>query len=63
MAQPMKTLLDHFGMQWFEAKGEAEAELACFNQEGKIDAIMTDDVDGAQPVRILYSCLIRQVNF
>ncbi|KAH7915223.1 hypothetical protein BJ138DRAFT_1055368 [Hygrophoropsis aurantiaca] len=41
----MKKLLDIFGMEWREAFGEAEAELAHLNRFGIIDAIMTDDVD------------------
>ncbi|KAJ7782861.1 hypothetical protein B0H16DRAFT_1403187 [Mycena metata] len=45
LAQPMKDMLAHFGMQWLEAPGEAEAELACLNEEGIIDAIITDDCD------------------
>ncbi|KAJ7039248.1 PIN domain-like protein [Mycena alexandri] len=45
LAQPMKDMLAHFGMQWCEAPGEAEAELACLNEEGIIDAIVTDDCD------------------
>ncbi|KAF8170205.1 hypothetical protein K438DRAFT_1982730 [Mycena galopus ATCC 62051] len=47
LAQPMKTMLGHFGMEWREAEGEAEAELACLNQEGHIDVIITDDCDAA----------------
>ena len=38
-------MLDIFGIEWREAKGEAEAELAFLNSVGIIDAIMTDDVD------------------
>ncbi|KAJ7350255.1 hypothetical protein DFH08DRAFT_806380 [Mycena albidolilacea] len=45
LAQPMKAMLAHFGMEWCEAPGEAEAELACLNREGLIDAIITDDCD------------------
>ncbi|KAJ6495565.1 PIN domain-like protein [Mycena vitilis] len=45
LAQPMKIMLQHCGMQWCEAPGEAEAELARLNQEGIIDAIITDDCD------------------
>ncbi|KAJ7497127.1 PIN domain-like protein [Mycena latifolia] len=45
LSQPMKDMLGHFGMQWCEATGEAEAELACLNQDGLIDAIITDDCD------------------
>ncbi|THH33505.1 hypothetical protein EUX98_g629 [Antrodiella citrinella] len=41
----MKEMLNIFGMEWREAKGEAEAELAFLNKEGFIDAVLTDDVD------------------
>ncbi|KAH9485284.1 Flap endonuclease GEN-like protein 1 [Psilocybe cubensis] len=40
-----KHLLDAFGMEWCEARGEAEAELAYLNDRGHIDAVMTDDCD------------------
>jgi Holliday junction resolvase YEN1 len=59
LAQPMKAMLAHFGMEWREAPGEAEAELACLNQEGLIDAIITDDCDGGpNPTD---SCLCRLI--
>ncbi|KAL5528396.1 hypothetical protein ACEPAF_7532 [Sanghuangporus sanghuang] len=45
LTRNMKTLLDIFGIEWREARGEAEAELAFLNSVGVIDAIMTDDVD------------------
>lgn len=32
-------------MQSPQAPGEAEAELAYLNQQGVIDAVLTDDVD------------------
>ncbi len=32
-------------MNYCQAKGEAEAELARLNRLGIIDAVMTDDVD------------------
>lgn len=51
----MKTMLGHFGMQWCEAPGEAEAELAYLNQEGLIDAIITDDCDGEQSNRYSFA--------
>ncbi|GLB37248.1 putative xeroderma pigmentosum G N-region [Lyophyllum shimeji] len=41
----MKKMLDAFGMEWRQAKGEAEAELAYLNRMGHIDAILTDDCD------------------
>ena len=45
LTRNLKCLLDIFGIEWREAKGEAEAELAFLNSVGIIDAIMTDDVD------------------
>ncbi|KAL5485173.1 hypothetical protein ACEPAI_7815 [Sanghuangporus weigelae] len=45
LTRNMKTLLDIFGIEWREARGEAEAKLAFLNSVGVIDAIMTDDVD------------------
>ncbi|EED79402.1 predicted protein, partial [Postia placenta Mad-698-R] len=41
----VKQLLDCYGIEWRMARGEAEAELACLNRAGVIDAILTDDVD------------------
>ncbi|KAG1884894.1 PIN domain-like protein [Suillus subluteus] len=38
-------ILDAFNIQWFMARGEAEAELAAMNSVGTIDAVMTDDSD------------------
>ncbi|KZP34244.1 hypothetical protein FIBSPDRAFT_809332 [Athelia psychrophila] len=40
-----KNVLEGFGFEWREAKGEAEAELAHLNRIGVVDAIMTDDAD------------------
>lgn len=45
LAKDLKMLLDAFGMEWREAAGEAEAELAYLNRIGAIDAVMTDDAD------------------
>ncbi|KAI5123989.1 hypothetical protein M0805_006400 [Coniferiporia weirii] len=45
LSKNMKTLLEAFGMEWREAAGEVEAELAYLNRTGVIDAILTDDVD------------------
>ncbi|KAI0702544.1 hypothetical protein C8Q76DRAFT_632692, partial [Earliella scabrosa] len=45
LAKGFKKLLDIFGVDWREAKGEAEAELAYLNQIGSLDAIISDDVD------------------
>jgi Holliday junction resolvase YEN1 len=40
-----------------QAPGEAEAELAVMNRQGKIDAVMSDDVDA-----LLFgaTCLLRK---
>lgn len=40
-----------------QAPGEAEAELAIMNRQGKIDAVLSDDVDA-----LLFgaTCLIRK---
>ncbi|KAJ2989507.1 hypothetical protein NUW54_g8761 [Trametes sanguinea] len=50
----MRRLVDAFGFAWFDAAGEAEAELALMNELGVIDAVMTDDSDvllfGAQVI-------------
>ncbi|WFD00341.1 hypothetical protein MYAM1_003089 [Malassezia yamatoensis] len=47
-------MLNAFGMPYWVASGEAEAELAQMNHSGMIDAVLTDDVDalmlGAQVV-------------
>ncbi|KAG1745319.1 PIN domain-like protein [Suillus lakei] len=45
MTKPTQRILDTFDIQWFTAKGEAEAELAAMNGAGMIDAVMTDDSD------------------
>ncbi|KAI9059099.1 hypothetical protein FKP32DRAFT_1634581 [Trametes sanguinea] len=45
LAKDFKQLIELFGMDWREAKGEAEAQLAWLNQQGIIDAIISDDVD------------------
>ncbi|KAL0956100.1 hypothetical protein HGRIS_002268 [Hohenbuehelia grisea] len=45
LSPKFKDLLDAFGMEWREASGEAEAELAYLNKSGVIDAVLTDDVD------------------
>lgn len=51
---PFVEMIQAFGFQAIVAPGEAEAELACLNKEGTIDAVMTDDVDalvfGAQVI-------------
>lgn len=41
----LKELLEALGMQWREAPGEAEAELAVLNQRGSVQGVMSDDVD------------------
>ncbi|KAG2126075.1 PIN domain-like protein, partial [Suillus cothurnatus] len=45
MTKPTQRILDAFNIQWFMARGEAEAELAAMNSTGAIDAVMTDDSD------------------
>ncbi|KAH8089014.1 PIN domain-like protein, partial [Filobasidium floriforme] len=40
-----KGLLDDMGIEYWTAPGEAEAELAQLSKLGKIDAVLTDDVD------------------
>ncbi|KAJ9095274.1 hypothetical protein QFC21_005640 [Naganishia friedmannii] len=44
-SQQFKLLLDEMGLEYWDAPGEAEAELAYINQQGLIDAVLTDDVD------------------
>ncbi|OWZ80125.1 hypothetical protein C365_01076 [Cryptococcus neoformans Bt85] len=55
-SKQFKTLLDTCGLEWWNAPGEAEAELAVMNRQGKIDAILSDDGDA-----LLFGakCLIR----
>ncbi|KAH9913458.1 uncharacterized protein BXZ73DRAFT_81921 [Epithele typhae] len=45
LARGVKELIELFGMDWREARGEAEAELAFLNVRGFIDAIISDDAD------------------
>lgn len=45
MVKPTQRILDAFNIQWFTAKGEAEAELAAMCSVGAVDAVMTDDSD------------------
>lgn len=45
LSKNFKEFLDAFGIEWREARGEAEAELAYLNQKDYIDAIMSDDCD------------------
>ena len=40
-----KNLLDLFGFPYISAPGEAEAECALLQQEGVVDAVLSDDVD------------------
>ncbi|WWC85333.1 uncharacterized protein L201_000196 [Kwoniella dendrophila CBS 6074] len=44
-SRQFKALLDVCGLEWWNAPGEAEAELAIMNRQGKIDAVLSDDVD------------------
>ncbi|KII93125.1 hypothetical protein PLICRDRAFT_66197, partial [Plicaturopsis crispa FD-325 SS-3] len=45
MNPAVKELLRGFGFRFYEAPGEAEAELAQLNCAGVVDAIITDDAD------------------
>ncbi|KAH9840013.1 PIN domain-like protein [Rhodofomes roseus] len=45
MVEAMKGFIDAFGYAYWTAPGEAEAELALFNQAGFIDGVLTDDGD------------------
>ena len=72
-SRQFKALLDVCGLEWWnvsridkcarvdltypEAPGEAEAELAVMNRQGKIDAVLSDDVDA-----LLFgaTCLLRK---
>ncbi|WWC61293.1 uncharacterized protein I303_103874 [Kwoniella dejecticola CBS 10117] len=55
-SKQFKALLDVCGLEWWNAPGEAEAELAVMNRQGKIDAVLSDDVDA-----LLFgaTCLLR----
>ncbi|WWC69616.1 uncharacterized protein I206_103559 [Kwoniella pini CBS 10737] len=55
-SKQFKALLDVCGLEWWNAPGEAEAELAIMNRQGKIDAVLSDDVDA-----LLFgaTCLLR----
>ncbi|ODO03480.1 hypothetical protein L198_02327 [Cryptococcus wingfieldii CBS 7118] len=55
-SRQFKALLDSCGLEWWNAPGEAEAELAVMNRQGKIDAILSDDADA-----LLFgaTCLLR----
>ncbi|KAK8869946.1 hypothetical protein IAR55_000514 [Kwoniella newhampshirensis] len=55
-SRQFKALLDMCGLEWWNAPGEAEAELAVMNRQGKIDAVLSDDVDA-----LLFgaTCLVR----
>ncbi|KAF8201965.1 PIN domain-like protein [Mycena galopus ATCC 62051] len=54
LIEHLKTMITSFGYYFYEAPGEAEAELAQLNARGKIDGILTEDSDaflfGAQTV-------------
>ncbi|KAJ7137295.1 PIN domain-like protein [Mycena filopes] len=43
--QQLKVLITAFGYYYYDAPGEAEAELAHLNRNGKIDGIITEDSD------------------
>ncbi|PBK80429.1 PIN domain-like protein, partial [Armillaria gallica] len=54
LAADFKRLLDGFGFPYWDAPGEAEAELAMLSRADRIDAVMSEDFDamifGAQRV-------------
>ncbi len=56
-SKQFKALLDLCGLEWWNAPGEAEAELAVMNRQGKIDAVLSDDGDA-----LLFgaTCLLRK---
>ena len=71
-SRQFKELLDACGLEWWnvgpplsellghsscQAPGEAEAELALMNRQGKIDVVLSDDVDA-----LLFgaTCLLRK---
>ncbi|KAJ7181888.1 PIN domain-like protein, partial [Mycena filopes] len=41
----LKTMIKAFGYHFYDAPGEAEAELAHLNASGRIDAVITEDSD------------------
>ncbi|KAK7020866.1 hypothetical protein R3P38DRAFT_3197327 [Favolaschia claudopus] len=43
--EPVKKMFTAFGYNFYEAPGEAEAQLAWLNQQGFIDGILTEDSD------------------
>lgn len=45
ITQDFKQMLDEMGLEYWVAPGEAEAELAHLSQTGRIDAVLSDDVD------------------
>ncbi|KAJ7705213.1 PIN domain-like protein [Mycena metata] len=45
LIQQLKAMITAFGFFFYEAPGEAEAELAQLNNNGEIDAIITEDGD------------------
>ncbi|KAJ7864359.1 PIN domain-like protein, partial [Mycena leptocephala] len=54
LIEHLKTMISGFGYYYYDAPGEAEAELAQLNELGQIDGILTEDSDaflfGAQLV-------------
>ncbi|KAK7014508.1 hypothetical protein R3P38DRAFT_3277089 [Favolaschia claudopus] len=54
LIEHVKTMITAFGFYFYDAPGEAEAQLAWLNQQGYIDAVLTEDSDalifGAQCV-------------
>ncbi|KAK7059553.1 hypothetical protein R3P38DRAFT_3522772 [Favolaschia claudopus] len=53
LIEQAKTMITAFGFYFYDAPGEAEAQLAWLNDQGYIDGVLTEDSDalifGAQP--------------
>ncbi|KAF8199328.1 PIN domain-like protein [Mycena galopus ATCC 62051] len=48
LTRDFQLMLDGFGFEWIQARGEAEATLSIMNSEGiplRVDAVLTDDSD------------------
>jgi Holliday junction resolvase YEN1 len=53
-----KRLLGHFGFHTHDAPGEAEAECALLQQQGVVDAVLSEDVD-----TIMFGCTVTLRNW
>lgn len=53
-----KRLLGHFGFHTHDAPGEAEAECALLQQQGVVDAVLSEDVD-----TIMFGCTLTLRNW